>query len=165
MGYLTTFIKLLKVGRELGPLKWVAFDKEFTPGTSDTRFKQWTEMGITVMCKVIQKGEMRNFQDLKETYGLKNQDLFRFLQMRDYYIKIIKKHADEIHPMVKVIVQSYNDVIPRAASILYSCLMEAKNDSTLYVKAKWEKELSEEIPDTMWYDMWKIHKTTTQSHG
>ena len=59
--------------------------------------------------------------------------------MRDYYKKRIKKHADEMHPMVKVIVQSYNDVIPRAASILYSCLMEAKNDSTLYVKAKWEK--------------------------
>ena len=85
--------------------------------------------------------------------------------MRDYHIKIIKKHADEIHPMVKVIVQTYNDVIPRAVSILYCCLMEAKNDSTLYVKAKWEKELSEEIPDTMWFDMWKIHQTTTQSHG
>ena len=61
--------------------------------------------------------------------------------------------------MVKVIIQSYNDVIPRAVSILYSCLMEAKNDSTLYVKAKWEKESSEEILDNMWYDMWKIHQT------
>ena len=66
-------------------------------------------------------------------------NLFRFLQVRDYYKKRIKKHADEIHPMVKVIVQSYNDVIPRAVSMLYFCLMEAKNDSTLYVKAKWEK--------------------------
>ena len=122
-------------------------------------------MGVPAMCKVIQKGEMRNFQDLKNTYGLKNLDLFRFLQMRDYYIKIIKKYADEIHPMVKVVVQSYNGVTPRAVSTLYSGLMKAKKDSTLYVKAKWEKELSEEIPDTMWYDMWKIHKTTTQSHG
>ena len=80
------------------------------------------------------------------------------MQVRDYYINRIKKQADEIHPMVKVIIQSCN-VIPRAVSILYSCLMEAKNDSTLYVKAKWEKESSEEILDTMWYDMWKIHQT------
>ena len=49
--------------------------------------------------------------------------------------------------MVKV--QSYNDVIPRAVSVLYSALMEAKHDSTLYVEAKWEKELSEKIPDNM----------------
>ena len=49
--------------------------------------------------------------------------------------------------MVKV--QSYNDVIPRAVSVLYSALMEAKYDSTLYVKAKWEKEMSEKIPDNM----------------
>ena len=41
--------------------------------------------------------------------------------------------------------------------------MEAKNDSTLYVKAKWEKELSEVIPDNMWY-MWKIHQAI-HSHG
>ena len=33
-------IKQLKVGREFGLLKWLAFDKEFTPGTSDSRFKQ-----------------------------------------------------------------------------------------------------------------------------
>ena len=160
-----SIIKQLKVGRELGLLKWIAFDKEFTPGISDARFKQWTEMGITAICKVIQKGEMRNFQDLKNTYGLENQDLFRFLQMRDFYIKRIKKNTDEIHPIVKMFVQSYNDVIPKAVSILYSCLMEAKNDSTLYVKAKWEKELSEDIPDDMWFNMWKIHQTTTQSHG
>ena len=68
---------------------------------------------------------------------------------RDYFIERIKKNADEIHPMVIVIVQSYNDVIPRAVSVLYSALMEAKHGSTLYVEAKWEKELSEKIPDNM----------------
>ena len=34
-----------------------AFDKEVTPVISDTRFKQWTEMGITAICKVIQKAK------------------------------------------------------------------------------------------------------------
>ena len=62
-------------------------------------------MGITAICKVIKKGEMRNFQDLNNTYGLKIQDLFRFLQMSDYYLKIIEKlfkHADEIYPRLIV---------------------------------------------------------------
>jgi hypothetical protein len=76
--------------------------------------------------------------------------------MRDYYVKIIMNHADEIHPMVKVIVQSYNDVIPRAVSVLYSALMEAKHGSTLYVEAKWEKELSEKIPETTCVVVWCI---------
>ena len=67
--------------------------------------------------------------------------------MQGYWKVWKEKNADEIHPMVKV--QSYNDVIPRAVSVLYSALMEAKYDSTLYVKAKWEKEMSEKIPDNM----------------
>ena len=55
-------IQQLKVGRELGLLKCIAFDKEFTLEIFDTRFKQWTEMGINVMCKVIEKGELSRFK-------------------------------------------------------------------------------------------------------
>jgi len=152
----------LKLGRELGLLDWIAYDKGFKPGSYDCRFKQWTEKGFTAICTVIQKGEMRSFQDLKNLFDLENQDLFRYMQMRDYYAKKVQKNEDDIQPIVKIIARAYHDDVPKVVSTLYSCLMEAKKDSTLYVKTK---ELNERISDEMWYDMWKMHQTTTQSHG
>lgn len=156
-------VKQLKLVKELGLLKWIAFDGEFKLGRSDIRFKQWAGLDITALCTFIQKGKMRSFQDLKNTYDLTNQDLFRYLQMRDYYIKKIKMNEDVIHPIIKVFLQAYGNDLPRIVSNLYFCLMETRKNSTLYVEAKWERELSEEILEKMWYDMWKIHQTTTQS--
>lgn len=54
---------------------------------------------------------------------------------------------------------AYKSVIPRTVSTPQKRLME----STVYVKAKWERELGEEITEKMWYDIWKEHKNTTQS--
>ena len=82
----------MKLGRTLGLLDWIAYDKGFKPGSYDCRFKQWTEKGFTAICTVIQKGEMRSFQDLKNLFDLENKDLFRYMQMRDYYTKKVKKN-------------------------------------------------------------------------
>ena len=38
----------------------------------------------------------------------------------------------------------------------------ACNVKVLHLKAKWEGELGEEIPEGIWYDMWKTHQNTTQ---
>ena len=111
--------------------------------------------GITAICTTIKSGEMKSFQELKTTHDLMNQDLFRYLQMRDYYIKRIKTTEDKIHPIIKLLVQAYSQTIPKAVAVLNGCLMNSRLDSTLYVKTKWERELGEEIPEGIWYDMWK----------
>lgn len=67
-----------------------------------------------------------------------------------------------MHSVIKLLVQAYSNAILKAVSILYR-LTESRMDSTLYVKARWERELGEEIPEKMWYDMWKTHQPATQS--
>lgn len=136
-------MKQLKIGKEIGLLKWVAFDDKFTPNKSDKTFKHWAEQGITAVCTTIKKGVIKSFQDLKNENDLTNKDLFRYLQLRDYYIKNIKTNEDKIDPVIKLLVKAYSQHIPKAVSALYSCLME----STLYVKSKWERELGENIPE------------------
>lgn len=158
-------VRQLRVGRELGLLKWIAHDVAFKPGRLDPRFKQWTQVGVTAMCSLILKGKMKSFQEMKNEYGLANQDLFRYLQLRDYYCKEVKRAEDDIHPIIKLFSRAYGEVTPRAVSKLYMCLIELNKDSTVYVKNKWEKELAVDISDEMWYDMWVIHQTTTQSSG
>ena len=83
--------------------------------------------------------------------------------MRDYYIKSIKTTKDKIHPIIKLFVKAYSQAIPKAVAVLYGCLMDSRIDSTLYVKAKWEMELGEEIPEGISYDMWNAHQITAQS--
>ncbi|TKS65943.1 PiggyBac transposable element-derived protein 4 [Collichthys lucidus] len=158
-------VRQLRVGRELGLLKWIAHDVAFKPGRLDPRFKQWTRVGVTAMCLLILKGKMKSFQEMKNEYGLANQDLFRYLQLRDYYCKEVKRAEDDIHPIIRLFSRAYGEVTPRAVSKLYMCLIELNKDSTVYVKNKWEKELAVDISDEMWYDMWVIHQTTTQSGG
>lgn len=51
--------------------------------------------------------------------------------MRDYYTKKVKKNEDDIQPIVKIIARVYHDDVPKVVSTLYSCLKEAKKDSTL----------------------------------
>lgn len=82
--------------------------------------------------------------------------------MRDHFNKNIKVKEDKIHPIIKIIMLAYKS-IPRTVSTLYKCLMESRQESTVYVKVKWERELNQEIIEKVWYETWKEHKNTTQS--
>ena len=159
-------IKQLRIGKELGLLKWIGYDRKFKPGQLDSRYEQWNHQGVTptTISSLINGGEMESFQTLKDKFRLDNRDFFRYLQIRDYYNKEIKP-TDGVHPIIKIFQRAYRAVTPRAISELYNCLMDSKKDSTTYVKMKWEKELEGEIPEEMWEDMWENHQTTTQSKG
>lgn len=60
---------------------------------------------------------------------------------------------------IKLLVQTKSHATPKVVSVLYGCLMDSRIESTLYVKAMWERELGEEIPEGTWYDLWKTHNT------
>ena len=64
-----------------------------------------------------------SFQDVKNTHDLTDQQLFRYLQMTDYYIRDIKTNEDKIHPIIKLLVQTYSSAVLRAVSVLYGYLM------------------------------------------
>lgn len=67
--------------------KWFAYDPDFIPNNYDTRFKNWIENGIIAYCTLLDQNKVSSFQDLKEKFGLQNQDHFRYLQIRDFMDK------------------------------------------------------------------------------
>ena len=78
-------------------------------------YRSWANVGITALCTIIIKeGEMLSFQEIKDIFGVRNPDLFRYLHMRDYYEKEIKKKDGEVHPLIKIPVTSYYREIPKA---------------------------------------------------
>ena len=64
-------------------LRWIAHDSDFTPNTTDRRFNRW-EVGPKIFWELFKKKAIKSFQDLKNQYGLNNQDLYRYLQMWNY---------------------------------------------------------------------------------
>lgn len=54
-------------------------------------YRHWVDIGITAIRTIIKEGDMRSFQGMQDMFGLRNSNLFRQLQMKDYYVEEIKK--------------------------------------------------------------------------
>lgn len=78
-------IRKYKLEKELGLVRWIAYDEGFTPGYVEQRFKQWIPTGLTAMCTLIKNGNFMSFQEIKQKYDLSNQDYYRYLQILDFF--------------------------------------------------------------------------------
>ena len=66
--------------------------------------------------------------------------------------------------VTQLLIKSYAGISFRIILALYKALTVNKN-STKYIKEKWESELSIDITDQQWQEMWKTHQTTTSSQS
>lgn len=127
----------------------------------DPAFKEWAQKGMTAVCTVSEDGQFLSFQELKTKYNLENRDFYRFLQLRDYFIKEIRP-SETINEVIGVIIKSYKQKGSRPISAFYQALTESRRESTLYIKAKWEAELEIKIQEE-WYYMCETQCTSTNS--
>ena len=158
-------VKRFKLQREAKLLRWPAFDPDFIPATLDNRYKQWYHNGITSICTMVKSGDIDSFENLKRKYELSNQDFYRYLQVRDYFGKKVKRSTPGVTTsLITVFTDAYNSGSNRGlVSRLYDGLMLLKNDSTMYVKERWEKEMGIVISDEVWMNTWETQSTTTNS--
>lgn len=135
-------IRKYKLEKELGLIRWIAYDKGFTPGSMDQRFKQWIPTGLTAMCTLIKDGNFMSFQEIKQKYDLSNQDHYRYLQIRDFLNKEVKHSVDlDKNSIIKTITEVYKAKKIRIISTIYKHIMEARGCTTTYVK---QRELGDE---------------------
>lgn len=152
----------LKLNKERKILRWVAHDKDFKPGMHDSNFKYWINKGVTAFCNLINNGEIRSFQYLKDKFSLDNRDFFRYLQLREYYNKEIKDR-NEPNAVLETLCGAYQQKMRKIVSKLYSSLMSCQKNTTLYVKEKWEKEAVVKISNEEWYKICEMSQTSTNS--
>ena len=67
------------------------------------------------MCMLTKNGNVMNFQELKTSYGLENRDNFRYLQLRDYFIKEIQA-VKTLNGVLHVMTRTYSGTKLRAVS-------------------------------------------------
>lgn len=70
-------VKQFKLWNQLKKIRWVEHDTDFKPNDMDSRFKYWTNKGITAYCNIMEKNMLQSFQALREKYNLENYDFFQ----------------------------------------------------------------------------------------
>ena len=95
------------IENEIRPLRWITHDKRFKPGISDLGFERWANRGITAICTLLEKGKLQSFQAIREKFDLEANDLFRYFQVRDYYLKEIKlKEPKEQNMIITIMINA-----------------------------------------------------------
>lgn len=65
---------------------------------------------------------------------------FRYLQIRNYFNQNLKVNLNELQFVETFLLLTKSGAQSKIISKLYNSILRCKNDSTLYIKAKWEKE-------------------------
>lgn len=129
-------------------LIWPALDPRFEPGISDAGFRRWWDGGITAVCTLTHRGLLKGFKELQKEFRLENKDFFRYLRIRDYYVKRIKLTlSEEVNTVIYIMTEAYNKKNRKIISKIYQGLQKQNGNNTGYIKAKWEKELNIEISE------------------
>ncbi len=135
-------------------LKWASYDSDFKPNTLDMRFRLRAKKGFTAYCSIIDKGQLLDFNSLKEKLHLDFKDFFRNLQLRLHFCQKIKKGTvgDPNKSSIVKIFSSVYKAEPMSKTItkLYRTLMYLQGDSSLYIKERWEKESGINISPEDW---------------
>ena len=122
-------------------LRWIAHDSDFTPNTKDSRFSRW-EVGPKIFWELFKKKAIKSFRDLKNQYGLNNQDLYRYLQMRHYMEQNIKKfNLDELESgIIKLFISAYDsEQGKKLNSKLYKEIKRLKGNNNIYKRKVWKR--------------------------
>ncbi len=148
-------------------LKWASYDSDFKPNTLDMRFRLWAKKWITAYCSIIDKGQLLDFNSLKEKFNLDSKDFFRYLQLRQHFCQKIKKRTDEDlnkSALVKILSSAYKaEPMLKTITKLYKALMDLHGDSSLYIKERWEKESGIAISTEDWENICKLQWATSRS--
>lgn len=162
-----TIVKQLKIEKQSKILRWIAYDTAFIPGEMDQRFKHWTYIGITSFCKIMEGNNLQSFQALKDTYDLENLDFFRYLQMRQYFLREIQDHDPNTNPsqLIQLFVRAYTKGIRKTVSQLYQSISGSRKHTTDYIRERWEKEMNIEITTEQWTNICMTQYTTTSSNA
>lgn len=68
-----------------------------------------------------------------------------------------------MNPIIETICGAYHQKNTKLISRLYNSLMNSQKNTSLYVKAKWERELNVTISEEEWYQSCCLSQTSTNS--
>ncbi|CAJ1058984.1 unnamed protein product [Xyrichtys novacula] len=157
-------VKKYKLTGDCKLLIWPSCTSRFRPGMLDKTFEKWRDKGITATCTLIDKQHFKSFTSLKNEFGLENEDLYRYFQLRHFYETEVKREISvEGNDVIEILTGAFKQTPLRIVSKLYKGLLKQQGRNTMYIKEKWEKELGIELSESDWQTMLKTQHTSTSS--
>lgn len=147
-------------------LRWCAYDTDFVPKDTDSRFKSWIDRGISTYYTLVDGGAIMSFEFMKEKFGLGQSDFFRFLQLIHYMTQNLSTVLNiQVSGLVMVFLKAgESQTCTGIISRLYRGLRQAIPDNTLYILEKWEREGNCTISVEEWEKSCEIVWETTCSN-
>ena len=109
---------------------------------------------------------LESFSHLSNAFDLEKCDFFRYLQVRDYFNREIKQLADSESKLINIFSDAYKAKGNKhLISRIYKELQNSKDQSSVQVRQKWEKESGLEISEEEWSDIWENQVKTTNSRA
>ena len=159
-------VKKNKLENDSKLLIWPSHSSDFGPNLLDDTFIRWTERGITAICTLVEGKMFKNFDKLKQEFKLENGDLYRYLQLRNFYDKEVKRHLSaDINELIVFLTGAYKSTPSKIVSKLYSSLQKCNGRNSLYIKSKWEQELKVILSENDWLSMCSTQQSSISSRG
>ena len=130
---------------------------EFLPSITDVSFKRWVDQGLIVTNQLLCGHIFKSFLQLQEEFSLPRNDLFRYLQIRDYLMKHSQWESVTRNPTIieEYFIRLFEKQKPtrKIISLMYKNLMGSVTTDTLHIKHQWELEMNVIITDESWRKM------------
>ena len=153
----------LKNGAKM--LRWCAYDTDFIPNRTDSRFLNWSKMGITYNYTFVHKGAPKSFESLQREFGFGKSDFYRYLQLRHYMNETLSGVMyPESSDLLRVFLSAKDSpTCSGTVSELYKGLQQNTPENTWYIKDKWEAEGNFSITAEDWEKTCETLKQSTCS--
>ena len=122
----TNLGKQLNILKEIRILTWPIYEPDFELAVEGGGFTQWERRGFTSLCLLVENRAHIDFKTMSERWGFTGQDFYRYLQLRHYFHKNVKRLIPRnLTGITKMFIKAYNKKMSRKIiGELYSYIVE-----------------------------------------
>ncbi|KAM7402819.1 hypothetical protein PAMP_018030 [Pampus punctatissimus] len=145
--------------RSLCFLAPIAKNHMFTPSILDSAFQVWVKRGISKLQDLYVNNHFASFETLVNRYNIPRSHFYRYLQLRNF----VASHCQDFpsRPPGSLLDCILKCDSKQAIRKIYKILNSHNSAPLEQLKARWEEDLQEQIPDATWEKI--IHRIYTSS--
>lgn len=124
-------------------------------------FKAWTTSGIQTLNDFIASKSFLSFPSLREKYDLPNSEIFRYLQIKNFYTPFLKGDTPLSQLSIFESICTKDPFAKGTISSLYNQLYGVANLNRPSYVQRWEEDLGRTLEDTDWSNIWLTSKSSS----
>lgn len=122
-------------------------------------FRAWSRSGLSRLFNLVSSSSILSFPELCESYHLPHSELFRYLQIKNFYTPYITNGTilNQLSQFERICIK--NPHSRGLISSLYSQLLNNPDVDTPNYVRKWETDLGRTLNQSEWSEIWSVTKS------